>query len=198
MHYRQSQEQGRAMELLTPDEGRMAIRSARGAIEYVCAKKPKPALKLAPVFNEKRGVFVTLTKNGELRGCIGLPYPVMPLGDAIEHAAGAAALEDPRFPPVRKDELAQITVEVTILTVPESLEGDPINRPGKVMVGKHGLIARGMGTSGLLLPQVATEYGWDATTFLDHTCIKAGLPNRCWTYPTIEILTFEGQIFSEK
>jgi hypothetical protein len=198
MHYRQSQEQGTAMQLLTPEEGHMALRSARGAIEYVCAKKPKPALKLTPVFHEKRGVFVTISENGELRGCIGLPYPVMPLGEAIEHAAGAAALEDPRFPPVRKDELAQITVEVTILTVPEPLKGDPPERPGNVIVGKHGLIARGMGTSGLLLPQVATEYGWDATTFLDHTCMKAGLPNRCWTYPTVEILTFEGQIFSEK
>jgi uncharacterized protein (TIGR00296 family) len=186
------------MELLTPDEGHMAIRSARGAIEYVVAKKPKPALKLTPVFNEKRGVFVTISENGELRGCIGLPYPVMPLGDAIEHAAAAAALEDPRFPPVRKDELDQITVEVTILTVPVPLEGDPSKRPDQVLVGKHGLIVRGMGTSGLLLPQVATEYGWDAKTFLDHTCMKAGLPNRCWTYNTIEILTFEGQIFSEK
>lgn len=186
------------MELLTPDEGQMAIRSARGAIEYVCAKKPKPVLKLTPVFKEKRGVFVTINKNGQLRGCIGLPYPVMPLEDAIEHAAGAAALEDPRFPPVRNDELEQITVEVTILTVPVPMEGEPAKRPEKVQVGRHGLIVRGMGTSGLLLPQVATEYQWDAETFLNHTCMKAGLPDRCWTYKTIEILTFEGQIFSEK
>ncbi len=189
---------GTAMELLTADEGQMAIRSALGAIENVCAKRQKPKLKLTPVFNGKRGVFVTLTKAGELRGCIGLPYPVMALGDAIEHAATAAALEDPRFPRVRKDELEQITVEVTILTVPVPLEGEPSDRPKKVVVGRHGLIVRGMGTSGLLLPQVATEYGWDATTFLDHTCMKAGLPGRCWTSPATEILTFEGQIFTEK
>jgi hypothetical protein len=186
------------MELLTADEGQMAIRPARGAIENVCAKRQKPKLNLTPVFNEKRGVFVTLTKAGELRGCIGLPYPVMPLGKAIEHAATAAALEDPRFPPVRKDELEQITVEVTILTVPVPLEGEPADRPKKVEIGRHGLIVRGMGTSGLLLPQVATEYGWDATTFLDHTCMKAGLPGRCWTDPSVEILTFEGQIFTER
>jgi len=186
------------MELLTDDEGLMAIRSARGAIEYVCAKKPKPVLKLTPVFSGKRGVFVTITKAGDLRGCIGLPYPVMPLGNAIEHAATAAATEDPRFPPVRKDELAQITVEVTILTVPVSIECEPQERPEKVLVGKHGLIVRGMGTSGLLLPQVATEYGWDAKTFLSHTCMKAGLPDRCWTYPSVEVLTFEGQIFTER
>ena len=185
------------MNLLTPDEGQMAIRTARGTIEHVVAKKPRPALNLTPVFHEKRGVFVTLNKNGELRGCIGLPYPVMPLGKAIEHAATAAALEDPRFPPVRKEELGEIIVEVTILTVPVPLEGEPSDRPKKVVVG-NGLIVRGMGTSGLLLPQVATEYAWDATTFLDHTCMKAGRPNRCWTSPTTEILTFEGQIFTEK
>jgi uncharacterized protein len=186
------------MQLLTPEEGLVALRSARGAIENVCAKKPKPAQKFTPVFSEKRGVFVTLTTAGALRGCIGLPYPVMPLSDAIAHAAAAAALEDPRFPPVRKEELGQIDVEVTILTVPVPLDGEPAARPGKVQVGKHGLIVRGMGTSGLLLPQVATEYGWDAKTFLDHTCMKAGLPDRCWSSPSVEVLTFEGQIFSEK
>lgn len=185
------------MQLLTDDEGAMAVRSARAAIGYAVAKQPKTSEHLTPVFGEKRGVFVTLTKNGSLRGCIGFPYPVMPLGDAIAHAAGAAALEDPRFPPVTKDELAAISLEVTILTVPVSLEGDPARRPDMVIVGKHGLIVRGMGTSGLLLPQVATDYGWDAKTFLNHTCLKAGLTERCWTSRNVEILTFEGQIFSE-
>ena len=185
------------MQLLTNDEGAMAVRSARTAIEYAIAKRPKIAQTLTPVFDEKRGVFVTLTKSGSLRGCIGFPYPVMPLGEAIVHAAKAAALEDPRFPPVTKDELAAISLEVTVLTVPEPLGGEPAKRPQQVVVGKHGLIVRGMGTSGLLLPQVATEYGWDAKTFLDHTCIKAGLSERCWTSKNIEILTFEGQIFPE-
>lgn len=186
------------MELLTSDEGSLAVRSARAAIEHVVAKKPRAALKLTPVFSEKRGVFVTLTKKGMLRGCIGLPYPVMPLGEAIVHAAGAAALEDPRFPPVEKNELDTISLEVTILTVPVHLEGDPKKRPEKVVIGKHGLIVRGMSTSGLLLPQVATEYGWEPATFLDHTCMKAGLPARSWMDSSIEVLTFEGQIFSEK
>jgi uncharacterized protein (TIGR00296 family) len=185
------------MLLLTDDEGAMAVRSARAAIEHAVAKRPKTSFNLTPVFDDKRGVFVTLTKNGTLRGCIGFPYPVMPLGEAIVHAAGAAALEDPRFPPVTKEELDALSLEVTILTVPEQLEGEPAKRPEKVIVGKHGLIVRGMGTSGLLLPQVATDYGWDAKTFLDHTCIKAGLSGRCWTSKNVEILTFEGQIFSE-
>jgi len=186
------------MELLTADEGSLAVRSARAAIEHVVARKPKTAQGLPPVFQEKRGVFVTLTKNGTLRGCIGLPYPVMPLGEAVVHAASAAALEDPRFPPVTKNELGELHLEVTILTLPVPVNGDPKKRPEQVVVGKHGLIVRGRGTSGLLLPQVAVEYGWDATTFLDHTCIKAGLPARSWTDNHVEILTFEGQIFSEQ
>jgi len=185
------------MELLTPSEGELLVRIARSEIDYAVAKTPKPKIHLFPVLAEKRGVFVTLTMGGELRGCIGLPYPVMPLGQAVGHAAVAAALEDPRFPRVRKDELAGIRIEVTVLTVPEPLTGDPMDRPGKVVVGRHGLIARGMGTSGLLLPQVATEYQWDAETFLDHTCMKAGLQTRCWTQPSVQILTFEGQIFAE-
>ena len=198
MDYRQSQAWGNTMDLLTAEEGTLAVRLARGTIEHVCAKKPKPVLTLTPVFREKRGVFVTLSEHSELRGCIGLPYPVMPLGESIGHAAAAAALEDPRFPPVKPEELDHISLEVTILTVPVPLGAKPLERPGKIEIGRHGLIVRGMGTSGLLLPQVATEYGWDTTTFLEHTCMKAGLSGNCWKNETIEFLTFEGQIFSEK
>jgi len=184
--------------MLTAEEGILAIRLARGALEHAVAKKPEPVIRLTPIFKEKRGVFVTLTRGGELRGCIGLPYPVMPLAEAIEHAAMAAALEDPRFPPVNKDELTMIDLEVTILTVPLLISCEPAKRPDDVKVGRHGLIVRGMGTSGLLLPQVATEYGWDSTTFLDHTCTKAGLSSRSWTSGNVELMTFEGQIFSER
>ncbi len=126
--------------------------------EHTIVKKQKPSLCLTPVFHEKRGVFVTLTKAGQLRGCIGFPYPVMPLGDAIEDAAVAAATGDPRFPPVRRDELPSVRVEVTILTVPCVLDAEPYRRPEMIEVGKHGLIIRARGRSGLLLPQVATEY----------------------------------------
>jgi uncharacterized protein len=185
------------MVLLTPEEGSCAVRLARGAVELAILDTPQPAGDLPPIFREKRGVFVTLTEEGDLRGCIGFPYPVMPLGDAIREAGGAAALQDPRFPPVRGSELLSITIEVTVLTVPQKLECDPGERPSHVEVGRHGLIVQGMGTSGLLLPQVATEYGWDSTTFLDHTCTKAGLPVRCWTKKGVEVLTFEGQIFHE-
>lgn len=185
------------MVLLTADEGAVAVRLARGAIEYAINKKRKPDLDLTPIFREKRGVFVTLTMQGHLRGCIGFPYPVMPLDDAIDHAAVAAALEDPRFPALEARELPCIRVEVTILTVPQPLTSDPDKRPDHVEVGRHGLIVRGMGTSGLLLPQVATEYGWNSTTFLNQTCGKAGLPDQCWQSRRVEVLTFEGQIFHE-
>lgn len=186
------------MDLLTPHDGELLLRIARSEIEYAVAETPKPKIHYFPVMEEKRGVFVTLTKGGQLRGCIGFPYPVMPLGDAIRQAAVAAALEDPRFRPVKPDELKQIELEVTVLTVPARVEGDPKDRPAKVVVGKHGLIIRSRGTSGLLLPQVATEYGWDPKTFLDHTCNKAGLPMDSWLDPRVELLTFEGQIFHQQ
>ena len=185
------------MVLLTAQEGDAAVLFARGAIGHALTKEPQPVLKLTPVFFEKRGVFVTLTEHGGLRGCIGFPYPVMPLGEAIGEAAVAAALQDPRFPPITGAEFPSITVEVTVLTLPQKLECEPDQRPSHIEVGRHGLIVKGMGTSGLLLPQVATEYGWDSTTFLDHTCAKAGLSGRCWTSNRVEVLTFEGQIFHE-
>ena len=186
------------MVLLTAKEGDAAVHLARGAIGHAIVKEPKPALQLTPVFSEKRGVFVTLTQAGRLRGCIGFPFPVMPLGEAIREAAVAAALQDPRFPPVTGAELSRITVEVTVLTLPQKLTCVPDQRPSHIEVGRHGLIIKGMGTSGLLLPQVATEYGWDSTTFLDHTCTKAGLPGRCWTSNRVEVLVFEGQIFHQQ
>jgi uncharacterized protein len=186
------------MDILTPGEGALAVKIARDVIEAAVQDRMPSMPPLPPVFNEKRGVFVTITKNGELRGCIGFPYPMLPLKEALEGAASSAALEDPRFPPVRAHELPDLFIEVTVLTPPIPLTGQPGDRPGLVVVGKHGLIARLSGRSGLLLPQVATEYEWDAVEFLYHTCVKAGLPGDCWKNPASEILTFEGQIFHEQ
>lgn len=183
------------MDLLTDEEGRVATRLARDALVHAVTGKKAPVTEMPPAFSGKRGVFVTLTKRGELRGCIGFPYPYLPLGDAIQQAALAAALEDPRFPQVESSELPEIALEVTVLTVPEQLTCPPADRPAAVVVGKHGLIVRGMGTSGLLLPQVATEWGWDSRVFLDNTCRKAGLPSGCWKKEGVEVMTFEGQIF---
>jgi uncharacterized protein (TIGR00296 family) len=186
------------MKVLSADEGAAAVALARQAMEAAVRNERFTPPSLPAVFSEKRGVFVTLTGRGELRGCIGLPYPVMPLAEAIREAAASAALQDPRFPPVEPGELRGIRVEVTVLSVPAPLTGPPENRENCVRVGVHGLIAQGMGRSGLLLPQVATEYRWTACEFLDHTCVKAGLPPGSWRSPRVEVLTFEGQIFHEQ
>lgn len=185
------------MDLLTPGEGACAVRLARAVLEERIGGEKPPAPALSPVFDQKRGVFVTLTENGELRGCIGFPYPLLPLGGAIREAAIAAALEDPRFRPVGRGELACIRVEVTVLSVPEPMTAEPAARPASVEVGRHGLIVKGYGRSGLLLPQVPVEWGWDRTEFLAHTCRKAGLPPGCWKERCVEFFTFEGQIFHE-
>ena len=186
------------MKVLSEEEGGAAVALAREALGAAVRNEKFCLPALPPVFGEKRGVFVTLTEGGELRGCIGLPYPVMPLGQAIREAAVSAALQDPRFPPVEPGELPKIRVEVTVLSVPAPLSGPPKEREACVRVGTHGLIAQGYGRSGLLLPQVATEYCWSAVEFLDHTCLKAGLPPGSWKSPGVEVLTFEGQIFHEQ
>lgn len=185
------------MTQLTEDEGRMAVTLARQTVEAAVRREPFNRGVLPPVFNERRGVFVTLTENGQLRGCIGLPYPIAPLADAIVEAGASAALRDPRFPPVRPTEFPLLRVEVTVLTMPAPIPGPAESRADHVEVGRHGLIVRGQGTSGLLLPQVATEYGWTPSEFLDQTCRKAGLPPGCWRTPAVEVSVFEGQIFHE-
>jgi len=185
------------METLTREEGEMAVSLARATLERTIGGKEAKAPTLTPVFAKKRGVFVTLTKAGQLRGCIGFPYPMIPLGEAIREVALSAAQQDPRFPPVQARELSSVTVEVTVLTPPERIDVSPLERPAEVEVGRHGLIVNGYGRSGLLLPQVAPEYSWDAREFLDHTCMKAGLSAGCWKEREIEVFRFEGQIFHE-
>lgn len=186
------------MERISGEEGVVAVRLARHTLDHVVRGTGGSTPVLSPVFQEKRGVFVTLTREGRLRGCIGFPEPVMPLGDAIREAATAAALEDPRFSPVRPEECPLIQIEVTVLSVPAILPGPAERRPLGIIIGRHGLIVRGRGRSGLLLPQVATEWGWDGRTFLEHTCQKAGLPQSCWQDDSIQFFLFEGQIFTEK
>ncbi|MDO5844369.1 MAG: TIGR00296 family protein [Methanocorpusculum sp.] len=187
------------MNLLSETEGELAVKTARSFVENaVIGENTDNEINLPEIFTEKRGVFVTLTEKGNLRGCIGYPYPVMPLSDAIKEAAVHAAVHDPRFEPVSGEELRDIIVEVTILTAPAVLEGDFLERPSKIKIGKHGLIAQKDSHSGLLLPQVATEYNWSAEEFLSQTCIKAGLQPNAWKDSECTILTFEGQIFTEK
>lgn len=149
---------------------------------------------------EKQGVFCTLkTKHDVLRGCIGFPYPVKPLGQAIIDAAIAAATADPRFKPVELAELDDLKIELTILTVPQELTCAKEEIPNKIEIGKHGLIVGKGAASGLLLPQVAVENGpWSSIEFLEATCWKAGLPPHAWKEEETKIFTFEGEIFEEE
>ncbi len=192
-------------ELLTPDEGQTALELARTAIEEYLGSgeviKPEGVPGVPPVFQDNRGVFVTLNNRSgsrrELRGCIGRPYPVMPLGEAIVISAINAATEDPRFIPVTLNELKNLEIEVTVLTTPHRVEARPEELPGKIEVGRHGLIVQKGPYSGLLLPQVAVENDFDAEEFLGQTCMKAGLFPDAWFESDTEVLAFEGQIFHE-
>ncbi|MGI0130165.1 MAG: TIGR00296 family protein, partial [Thermoplasmata archaeon] len=164
------------------------------------AERVAPAA-LPPVFAELRGVFVTLRQHpgGRLRGCIGFPLPVHSLENAVREAAVSAGTEDPRFSPVRADELASLTVEVSVLTVPVPVRGHhPEEVLREVRAGRDGLIVDGYGTSGLLLPQVATEQGWSSEELLEGTCEKAGLPPHCWRDPKVKVRRFEAEVFAER
>jgi hypothetical protein len=188
------------MPMLTEEEGKLGLRLARAAIEKYLSENTrlKAPADLPASFEEKRGVFVTLNKYGNLRGCIGYPYPVFKLKDAIIDAAISAAVGDPRFPPVTKREFEDVTIELTILTMPQVLKVKPKELPKQVEIGRHGLIVKRGLYQGLLLPQVATEYNWSAEEFLCQTCWKAGLPQDAWLEEDTEISTFEGQIFKEE
>ncbi len=139
-----------------------------------------------------RGAFVSLhTASGDLRGCIGTILPVGPLDETVSRMAVAAAVEDPRFLPVTLPELVNLVIEISALTVPEPAD------PERVEVGRHGLIVTRGPRKGLLLPQVATEWGWDRVEFLDQTCRKAGLPAGAWREPGTRIEWFEAEVWGE-
>lgn len=147
--------------------------------------------KVSPLLHKKLGVFVTLTIGGELRGCIGYVKGVRPLLEAIVEMAEAAAFRDPRFKPVNEEEMEFIDIEISILSPLQTVKS-----VDEIEIGKHGLIISRGYQSGLLLPQVATEYGWDRDTFLEHTCRKAGLPANAWQDKSTEIQKFSAEIFS--
>ena len=156
------------------------------------AESTPPFTDGGPELNRPGGAFVTLTKRGELRGCIGQVEATQPLLETVMRVARLAALEDPRFPPVTPDEMKEIEVSVTVLGPMM-----PVEDPARIEVGRHGLmIVRGR-SSGLLLPQVPVEWGWDRDTFLEQVCHKAGLPADAWRSGSL-LMSFEGQIYPEK
>lgn len=153
-------------------------------------KPAKPATE-DPVLRAERGAFVTLKVDGKLRGCIGYPLPYKPLADAVAEMAVAAATQDTRFEPLGAEELPRLEIEISVLTLPR-----PVSDVSEIVVGKHGIIVSKGRYTGLLLPQVPLEYGWDLATYLGHGCRKAGLPENEWKKGA-QIKVFEAQVFSE-
>jgi hypothetical protein len=178
----------------------LAVLAARKAVEVEVGLIDVDDFDMPGSFLEKRGVFVTLNSfpEHELRGCIGYPEPVFPLGEALIRAAEAAC-HDPRFPALRKNEAKDIVVETSILTVPELISlRDRRSLPEVVRVGVDGLIMERGPNRGLLLPQVPVEWGWDATTFLEQTCLKAGLTPDRWLDNSCKVYRFQAEIFYEE
>lgn len=163
---------------------------ARAAIAERFGGTPYRPAEIPKALQEKRGVFVTIKIDGELRGCIGRLVADTPLYQAAADMARAAAFADPRFPPLAAREYDRLEYEISVLTPFRRIKSIE-----EVRVGRHGLLVRRGFSSGLLLPQVATEQGWDARQFLEHTCLKAGLPRDAWKDPGTEIHVFSAEVF---
>ena len=188
---------------LSQSQGEYLVRLARRVIEAELNDEPTPHVKdVDDNLMTETGVFVTLNtvspEGKRLRGCIGYPYPVKPLVEAVMDSAHNAAFEDPRFPPVRKEEAKDIVIEVSVLTPPEALNVDPSKLPDAVKVGRDGLIIGRGFKRGLLLPQVPVEWGWNSEEFLYQTCVKAGLPGDSWLLKGTEVMAFQAIIYSER
>ena len=186
---------------LLDSDGVLLVKIARQAVTEFLSNGSRVKLEAEheKKFSFDSGVFVTLSKTNELRGCIGFPMPEKKLSHAIIEGSIAAATEDPRFPPVTPKELNDITFEVTVLTPPVEIDvSDPMEYLTKIKVGRDGLIIRHSFYSGLLLPQVPGEYGWNVEEFLQHTCQKAGLEKDFWKSGKAKIEKFEGIVFKEE
>ena len=186
---------------LSDSDGVFLVKTARKAVAEFLSNGNRIKLEsdLEEKFSFKSGVFVTLNNPDGLRGCIGFPIPEKKLSHAIVEGAIAAATEDPRFPSVKTNELNDIVFEVTVLTPPVKIDvSDPMEYLEKIKVGRDGLIIRHSFSSGLLLPQVPVEYGWNVEEFLQHTCEKAGLSRDTWKNESVKIEKFEGIIFKEE
>ncbi len=179
---------------LNEEDKKVLLKTARQAIANALANKKNPIVESeSPILKEKRGAFVTLTKHGMLRGCIGYVQAIKSLDQTVIEMAQAAAFRDPRFPAITADELDDLEIEISVLTPIREITD--IN---EIEVGKHGIIIERNGYSGLLLPQVATDYGWDRETFLEHTCNKAGLPTDAWKKEGTKIRIFSADVFHEE
>jgi AmmeMemoRadiSam system protein A len=180
--------------MLTLLQRQTLLKIARDAIAGMFeGRRPTGDLVDDEVLRRPAGAFVTLnTRDGDLRGCVGSILPVAPLCQAVAESAVNAAFRDPRFRPLSREELAGIHLEISVMGPIE-----PVASVEDIVVGRDGLIIRRGHQAGLLLPQVATEYGWDRETFLSQTCIKAGLPRDAWQRPGTTIEYFSAEVFGE-
>jgi uncharacterized protein (TIGR00296 family) len=185
---------------LSDEDGQILVKIARQAVtEYLKdGKKIELSHDIKSRFSYNSGVFVTLSKEENLRGCIGFPTPERKLHQSLVDAAIASSTEDPRFAPVSEDELNEIIFEVTALTPPvEIIVKDPSDYPKMIKIGRDGLIVKWEFGAGLLLPQVPVEYCWNEEEFLGHACEKAGAPSNFWKRKSTTVLKFEGIVFKE-
>lgn len=181
--------------MLTTEQRKILLRIARDAITSVLEGKRTEfiAADYDETLRRPAGAFVTLnTRNGDLRGCIGSIIPVAPLFQAVAQSAVNAAFRDPRFRPVTRVEIDDLELEISVMGVIER-----VVETGEIEVGRDGLIMSRGHAAGLLLPQVASEYGWDRETFLSQTCVKAGLPPNSWRDLGTKIERFSAEVFSE-
>ncbi len=179
---------------LNQDEKQRLLEIARGTIkDHVQGRRPASNQSDLEGLSFERGAFVTIHRQGALRGCIGNFFSDQPLLSTIEEMAVAASSHDPRFPPVSAAELEELDLEISVLS--PLRETEDVN---EIQVGVHGIYIVSPRGRGVLLPQVATEYGWDRDTFLDQTCVKAGLEPGCWRDPQTKVLVFSAQVFGEK
>ena len=183
---------------LTPTSRRALLQHARAAIAKAIgadthAPGPQPLITAAAgtVPDVRAGAFVTLRVHGELRGCVGYPEPSLPLVEVVEQCAVSAAVSDPRFPSVTPNEWDDVELEISVLGPIE-----PVGDIAEVQVGRDGLIAELGSRRGLLLPQVASEWRWNAREFASQTCVKAGLPKDAW-HTGAKLFKFEAEVFGE-
>jgi AmmeMemoRadiSam system protein A len=173
------------------EERILLLRLAHDSILSALEEHEIPLDPPTPHLTEPRGVFTSLYLHGELRGCVGYVLPVSPVYRAVAETARAAAFEDTRFYPVTLQEAADLQVELSILSPPQSIAAESVE------VGRHGLLVSRAGHRGLLLPQVPVEHHWDRVTFLEQTCRKAGLPTDAW-HKGATLEAFTAEVFGEK
>lgn len=179
--------------MLSPAQQRELLSLARRTIELYLKERKRPSFSPEDeMLRENTGAFVSIHTGKRLRGCIGIIHPIKPLYKTVIDCAISAATEDFRFQPLTADELQESELEISVLTIPEVVQNIE-----EIEVGRHGLIISEGHSKGLLLPQVATEYGWDRNEFLAQTCVKAGLPSDAWKKGA-KIEKFSALVFSEK